>query len=78
VRKSKPPYFEAIMTPEEVDDYHATLAGLDGQPDAKNAYIADHVVRMRERGFERGVSVPGTYDWNYVFESGSPPPDVIP
>lgn len=77
VRMDKSPYFQEIMTAEEVEDYYATLAGL-AEPVDRRAFIADHIVRMRTRGFERGVSVPGTYDWNYVFESGEPPPDVIP
>ena len=77
VKRSKEPYFAQIMTPEEFDHYHDTLRELK-IPTERRAFIAEHIVRMRARGFERGVSVPGTYDWNFVFEDGHPPPDTIP
>jgi hypothetical protein len=75
--RDKEPYFIEIMTDEEVEHYYANLRELEGST-ARRAFKADHIVRMRARGFARGVSVPGTYDWNYVFENGKPPPDVIP
>jgi hypothetical protein len=77
VTRSREPYFIEAMTPEEIEHYYATLRSLT-VPEEQNAFIADHVVRMRVRGFERGLSLPGTYNWNYVFENGQPPPDVIP
>ena len=77
VPRPKEPYAIGSMTPEEVEQYYATLNGLT-VPEERRAFIADHIVRMRARAYERGISAPGTYDWNYVFENGEPPPDVIP
>jgi hypothetical protein len=77
VRKDRAPYFSAVMTPEEVEQYYATLSGLTDTAE-RHAFKADHIMRMRARGFERGISVPSTSKWNYVFENGQPPPDVIP
>jgi hypothetical protein len=77
VPRPKEPYFKEIMTPEEVEQYYDAVRGLP-VPAERDAYIAEHIVRMRTRGFERGVSVPSTYEWNYVFENEQPPPDVIP
>jgi hypothetical protein len=71
------PYFEAAMTEEEIAVYHAEMRALTDSA-AKNAYIVDHVVRMRRRGFERGLAVPGTRDWDFAFEGGKRPPDDIP
>jgi len=76
-KPGKPPYFETIMTPEEVDAYYAMLSGLPDRAD-RHAFIASHILAMRKRGHERGVSVPGTFDWNYVFPDGELPPEATP
>jgi len=75
--KDREPYFIEVMTDEEIADYYSRLKEME-DPAERRAFKADHIVRMRARGFARGISVPGTADWNYVFDSGHPPPDVIP
>jgi len=75
--RDKDPYFMDIMTDEEVAEYHERLGALESVPD-RRVFKADHIMRMRARGFARGVSVLGTYDWDYVFDNGKRPPDVTP
>jgi hypothetical protein len=77
VRMDKEPYFIDIMTDEEIEHYYARLREMEWGPE-RRAFKADHIMRMRARGFARGASVPGTHDWNYVFEKGVRRPDVIP
>ena len=77
VPRRQAPYFKDAMAPEEVEQYHAALGGLT-TPEERRAFKAEHIVRMRARGFERGLSVPAISGWEYVFENGTPPPDVIP
>jgi hypothetical protein len=76
--KAKEPYFEQIMTDAEIDAWHDTMTTLE-VPTERRAYIRQHVLRVRRRGMERGVTVPSTYDWEYAFdEVGGIPPLEVP
>jgi len=65
---SRPPYFEEIHTPEERAAYHETLDALK-DPAERNAFIRNHIEKMRARGLARGLSLPSTANFAYVFES---------
>jgi len=86
-QKARPaaPYFQEIMTDEEIEAYYDGLEALTTIPE-RRAYIADHIKRMQERGRERGVSLPSTADFAYALkdqgetgdvgsEDGGPDPD---
>jgi hypothetical protein len=75
--RDREPYFVDIMTEEEVEEYYSGLEALETVSE-RRAFKADHITRMRARGFARGISLLGTHDWDYVFENGERPPDVIP
>lgn len=76
VVRPKEPYFRDIMEPEEVTHYYKTLEVMT-DAEAEREFIRDHIMRMRARGFERGVSVPGLEGWQKVFGK-RPAADVIP
>lgn len=61
------PYFDEIMTEEEIEAYFEGLEALTDLPE-RRAFIADHVDRMRARGRARGVSLPSTTDWEYALK----------
>jgi len=55
------------MTEEEREAYYEGLGKLTVLAE-RRAFMADHIERMQARGLARGVSLPSTTDWDYVFE----------
>jgi len=68
-QKARPaaPYFQEIMTDEEVEAYYEGLAALTVLSE-RRAYIADHIKKMQARGRERGLSLPSTADFAYALK----------
>jgi hypothetical protein len=77
VVRDRKPYFIEIMTDDEVAAYYDGVKALEYGSPERRAYKANHIMRMRARGFTRGINVPETHDWNYVFENGLRPPDLV-
>jgi hypothetical protein len=59
LRPVRPPYMEAIMTPEEVETYYAEVAARTDRTE-RMAYINAHIEKMQAVGLERGISLPTT------------------
>jgi hypothetical protein len=78
-QKARPaaPYFEEIMTDEEIEAYYDGLEALT-VPSERKAFIADHIKRMQERGLERGISLPSTADFAYALKGQDGTGSVAP
>jgi hypothetical protein len=61
------PYFQEIMTDEELEAYYERLGALK-VPAERRAFIADHIEGMRARGLVRGVSLPSTANFADILE----------
>jgi hypothetical protein len=71
----RPPYFEEIMTDEELANY---VPALDALPDRldRTRFVAEHIRTMYFRALERGVSAPSIEPFDDVFETlGEVAPD---
>ena len=68
VARPRPPYLDEIMTAEERKAYYETMEALEVVPAERDAFVADHIERMRARGLARGISLPSTADFTDVLE----------
>jgi len=71
-----PPYFEEMMTEEEIENYYPSLEAIPDRLD-QTRFVAAHIRTMYARALERGVSAPLTVEFDYIFETlGEDPPDL--
>lgn len=61
------PYFQDIMTDEELANYRSDLDAIPDRNDRRR-YVADHIRRMQARAKERGISIPSAQEFDDVFD----------
>jgi len=65
VKPHRPPYFNEIMTEEELDRYTEEYQACK-TPARKRAFIVEHIRAMEQRSLARGVSAPDTSEWSDI------------